>query len=480
MKRFLLYIVTFVLPLLANAQGTNLGGQTVSEQASDNSNSITIYVKASTAPHLYVWWDGNTSPNGGYPGDIMTETTEVKNVTFFYKTFTPTSGTLNFLLNGGGDDTKSDDIKGVTSDVFYEFDGKGNTKDVTAQYKDPEPVPDPEMPDAPDVLPSYKKGEICAFFEVPASITSYSEVGAWVWSGNGEPNYTGGKDNWPGEICEKIESLSDNEKTVWKWTYTGELTELPEYIIFNDNQKNGQLQTDNMKFVNGGYYKASATNRVDCTTGKVAELEGESEDILTREFTANQYATIYLPYAVSATELAQLKGDFYEYTSEADGVLTFTGVKELKAWTPYVYIASENGKNLAPLSEKDVVEKVSAEVKKGNFTFKGTNTRKNLITNKQETYYGYRATDGTFVKVGSTKGANIDAWKAYFITSTAGGAEAKSSSFVGGETTGINHVKQILENAADDAVYTIDGKRMGTQNLPKGLYIYKGKKLIVK
>lgn len=128
-----------------------------------------------------------------------------------------------------------------------------------------------------------------------------------------------------------------------------------------------------------------------------------------------------MPYAVSATELAQLKGDFYEYTSETDGVLTFTGVKELKAWTPYVYIASENGKNLAPLSEKVVVEDVSAEVKKGNFTFKGTNTRKNLITNKRETYYGYRATDGTFVKVGSTKGANIDAWKAYFITTTAGG-----------------------------------------------------------
>lgn len=461
------------------------GGQTVSEQASDNSNGITIYVSASEAPYLYVWEGEGADkkePNGGWPGTQMseTQTKEVKGTTFFYQTIPSSTGSINIIFNGGQGKPQTGNIEKRTSDSYFKYDGNETADDVTDQYKDPEPVPDPEMPDAPDVLPSYKKGEICAFFEVPASITGYSEVGAWVWSGNGEPNYTGGKDNWPGEKCEKIVALSDNEKTVWKWTYTGELTELPEYIIFNDNQKNCQLQTGDMKFVNGGYYKASATNKVDCTTGKVAELEGETEDILNREFTANQYATIYLPYAVSATELAQLKGDFYEYTSETDGVLTFTGVKELGAWTPYVYIASENGKNLAPLSEKVVVEDVSAEVKKGNFTFKGTNTRKNLITNKQETYYGYRATDGTFVKVGSTKGANIDAWKAYFITSTAGGAEAKSSSFAGGDTTGINHVKHILENASDDAAYTIDGKKMGTQNLPKGLYIYKGKKLIVK
>lgn len=455
------------------------GGQTVSEQASDNSNSITIYVKASEAPYLYVWNDAEGDTPFGKWDDVkqMTEKKTVKGTEFYYQTFTPSTGTINIIFHNGkgGNANQTGDITGLTSDKYYEYDGGSGYTDVTDQYKDPEPVPDPEMPDAPDILPSYKKGEICAFFEVPASNTDYAEVYAWAWSGNESEsnykNYTGGKGSWPGVECKKITD-ENSPNIVWKWTYSGDLEGEPEKIIFNNNNKG--VQTGNWVFVNGGYYK------VNSGYYKQAELEGESEDILNRDFTANQYATIYLPYAVSAAELAQLKGDFYEYTSEADGVLTFTGVKELKAWTPYVYIASENGKNLAPLSGKDVVEKVSAEVEKGNFTFKGTNTRKNLITNKQETYYGYRATDGTFVKVGSTKGANIDAWKAYFVTSTAGGAEAKSSSFVGGETTGINHVKQILENAADDAVYTIDGKRMGTQNLPKGLYIYKGKKLIVK
>lgn len=452
------------------------GGQTVSEQASDNSNSITIYVNASEAPYLYVWEGEGADkkePNGGWPGTQMseTQTKEVKGTMFFYQTISSSTGSINIIFNRGQGKPQTDNIVNITSDSYFKYDGNKAADNVTAQYKDP------EMPDAPDVLPSYKKGEICAFFEVPASVTAYENVFAYAWT-PGSPKAIEFTNAWPGDQCAEEATLANGNK-VWKWTYNGTLADKPVNIIFNKGSN--EMQTGDMGFVNGGYYKTTTgTLNEDCTTGKVAELEGESEDILTRDFTANQYATIYLPYAVSAEELAQLKGDFYEYTSEADGVLTFTGVKELKAWTPYVYIASENGKNLAPLSGKVVVENVSTEVKKGNFTFKGTNTRKNLITNKQETYYGYRATDGTFVKVGSTKGANIDAWKAYFITSTAGGAEAKSSSFVGGETTGINHVKQILENAADDAVYTIDGKRMGTQNLPKGLYIYKGKKLIVK
>lgn len=473
-------MIAFVLPLLAHAQGSNLGGYSVKAKAA--SNGITIYVKADAAPHLYVWEGAGVTLNGGWPGNVLTETKEVKGTTFYYKTFTPSTGSINIIFNNGsgGDGNQTKNIEGLTSDRYYTYDGGSGCEDVTAQYKDPEPEPEPVMPEAPEVLPSYKAGEVCAFFAVPASVTNYAEVSAWVWSGDGQPNYTGG--NWPGEKCEKL-PISDSEKTIWKWTYTGELTELPEKIIFN-NSKTGdndiKLQTADMKFVNGGYYKTTTGTRLeDCTTGKVAEVEGTNDDIVSREFTANQYATVCLPYAVSAEEMANLGGKFYAYTGEAEGILSFTAVKELEALTPYVYIADKDGQNLASLAGKEIVDGDLVAVTNGNFTFKGTKTRKNLITNKQETYYGYKAADNTFVKVGFTKGAKIDAWKAYFITSTAEGAEAKSSLF-DSTPTAINQLKQLFNNAADDAVYTIDGKKVGAKNLPQGLYIYNGKKIIIK
>lgn len=456
------------------------GGYSVKAKAA--SNGITIYVKADAAPYLYVWnsAEGDTPFNGAW-NDVkpMTETKEVKGVKFYYQTFYPSTGSINIIFHNGrgGDANQTGDITNRTSDSYYTYDGGSGCEDVTAQYKDPEPEPEPVMPEAPEVLPSYNAGEICAFFEVPASVTNYPNVGAWVWVDNGA-NYTGG--DWPGEACKKYSS--DSQKTVWKWTYKGELTELPAgaKILFNDNQRNQQAQTDDMVFVNGGYYKTTTgTLKEDCTTGKVAEVEGTNDDIVSREFTANRYATVCLPYAVSAEEMANLGGKFYAYTGEAEGILSFTAVKELEALTPYVYIADKDGQNLASLAGKDIVNGDIVAVTNGNFTFKGTKTRKNLITNKQETYYGYKATDGGFVKVGFKKGANIDAWKAYFITSTAEGAEAKSSLF-DSTPTAINQLKQLFNTAADDAVYTIDGKKVGAKNLPQGLYIYNGKKIIIK
>ena len=85
--------------------------------------------------------------------------------------------------------------------------------------------------------------ETCAFFEAPATWTQ--TIKCWAW---GTSNYTGGK--WPGESCSKL-GEAPNGNSVWKWSYKGDLTSLPTQIIFSNN---GSPQTDDMKFVNGGYY----------------------------------------------------------------------------------------------------------------------------------------------------------------------------------------------------------------------------------
>lgn len=85
-------------------------------------------------------------------------------------------------------------------------------------------------------------GETCAFYEAP---TSYTNVKCWAWDGSN--NYTGGK--WPGASCTKVGT--NNGKNVWKWTYSGSLTTKPTFIIFSDD---GNNQTSNLDFQNGGYY----------------------------------------------------------------------------------------------------------------------------------------------------------------------------------------------------------------------------------
>ena len=100
----------------------------------------------------------------------------------------------------------------------------------------------------PVEIPSFCKveqGETCAFFEAPATWTS--TIKCWAWIDNGD-NFTGG--TWPGEACTLLGEAPNGNK-VWKWSYKGSLTTLPQKIIFNND---GQPQTDDLLFQNGGYY----------------------------------------------------------------------------------------------------------------------------------------------------------------------------------------------------------------------------------
>lgn len=89
-----------------------------------------------------------------------------------------------------------------------------------------------------------EEGERCAFFEAPVSWGS--QIFVWAWMNNGD-----GKDylgtSWPGVNATKI-GTADNGNSVWKWTVTGSVN--PDNIIFSG----GGMQTENMKYTNGGYY----------------------------------------------------------------------------------------------------------------------------------------------------------------------------------------------------------------------------------
>lgn len=124
--------------------------------------------------------------------------------------------------------------------------------------------------DTGHVIPPFctvNDGEVCAFFEQPASSNWKGDITCWAWDKSG--NYTGG--TWPGSKCEKVGTTSDG-KTVWKWTWNGSYvkeksasasttTSLPTDIIFTNKKANSNsgAQTLNMKFNNGNYYGDNVT-----------------------------------------------------------------------------------------------------------------------------------------------------------------------------------------------------------------------------
>lgn len=88
------------------------------------------------------------------------------------------------------------------------------------------------------------EGERCSFFEAPVSWGSQIFVWAWMNGGKGE-DYLG--TNWPGVTATKL-GTADNGNSVWKWKVSGAVN--PDFIIFSG----GGVQTENLKFTNGGYY----------------------------------------------------------------------------------------------------------------------------------------------------------------------------------------------------------------------------------
>ena len=108
----------------------------------------------------------------------------------------------------------------------------------------------------PVVIPSFcqvSEGEICAFFEAPATWTA--TIMCWAWSDSPAENFTSATGSWPGIACTLL-GTADNGNKVWKWTWNGikqhhSSAEKPAKIIFSSN---GSPQTDDLLFQNAGYY----------------------------------------------------------------------------------------------------------------------------------------------------------------------------------------------------------------------------------
>ena len=241
-----------VFTALGNAEAIDLtstyAGATITDPVTAT-EPITVYVKGDFGPaYLYTWGGVDV---GAWPGTKM-QTTLINGQTWFYHTMPASVTSFNMIVNQGDGQPQSNNYEGVTSTVYLKYNGGGNNLTTVSGMA--------EYP----IQPWYEQGEVCAFF---VDIAGWDNIHAHVWGAAG--NYSGGA--WPGQTCTLL-GCNEYGQKLYKWTYTGALTTLPEKIIFHNN--NGS-QTADCSFTNGAWYSTSNTG--DNTTPISTEVEPSSE-----------------------------------------------------------------------------------------------------------------------------------------------------------------------------------------------------------
>lgn len=271
--------------------GTETNSDKVTFTKQDPNAAITVWVKSSTAPYIYVWYsdaNGTTKELNG----TWTNTKAMTATTYSgWYSYTAPAGvsSFNFILQqSAGGNKLTGDIKNVTSDVYYVV--SGSSADVTADRPDNNGSGTTTTSGNEPWLD--KKGEISVFFETSGSETP----SVWVWDGNnGNKNYNANS-TWPGDAMKLQCTLASGVK-VYKWTYTGTLTAIPTGIIFTHDGGQKYNNTDGT-FRNHGYYTASSPMT---SVKTIVKAKAITTAIVSLERQESENNTIY--YTLSGTRL---------------------------------------------------------------------------------------------------------------------------------------------------------------------------------
>jgi len=168
------------------------------------------------------------------------------------------------------------------------------TKIIDRDYTFVEKEPESEEPafEAPACC-KMEEGEVCAFFETPASWTKTIKV--WMWDNGGTKlNYTGG--SWPGADAVKV-GQTESGANVWKWSYTKTFNVTTPMIIFSNS---GSPQTVDLDFVQGGYYREKGLVGVIAPASSIQEVhfdgaeDGVTYDNLGRRVSGTLSGRLYI------------------------------------------------------------------------------------------------------------------------------------------------------------------------------------------
>ncbi|MCR4773325.1 MAG: InlB B-repeat-containing protein, partial [Prevotella sp.] len=218
----------------------------------------------------------------------------------------------------------------------------------------------------------------------------------------------------------------------------------------------------------------------------VLSVEGVYDMTYTRSFTAGNWGTICLPFAL--TDKDKMDAAFGEnnykvtaLTGVTNGSLSFTSVTAMEAGKPYLIKFTE-----APEDDRLTFNDVEisttlnpTEVVNGTEVCTMTGTA--AVTPIAKNAGNYIIHSNKLYRV-TTNNVEIAPFHAYLTYTVGGEARARAMSFfVDGTATGIATIKADGSvSFYDDAWYTLGGKRLSAKPTTRGVYIHNGKKTVIK
>jgi hypothetical protein len=189
-----------------------------------------------------------TELNGKWPGTMMTSTTTIDGVSYYYQSFTGVQSINLIFNNGSGQQTK--DISDITASTMFTYDG-GSGYTIIEQT----PVEQPETP---------AENSIHCYF---INSGRWSTIRLYAWDQNSNnAAYAGDWNNrYTFTASDKVGTTTDGYD-IYRWTYTGTLTGMPTGIIFTSANDSERAGGGDMAFVNGAYYNAAGKASAPTTT----------------------------------------------------------------------------------------------------------------------------------------------------------------------------------------------------------------------
>ena len=256
-----------------------------------------------------------------------------------------------------------------------------------------------------------------------------------------------------------------------------ELGEVPVDVVATVNGDQMVAQITIKNFPNVGNIDVTFAPTVTIGANASVSTEAGVNNVIVNRTFAKGWNTVCLPFDVAVASLpATTKAQ--EFVSSDGSSLTFHEVADvLKANVPYLVFFSNEVSD--PFYYGGKVEATNpTPVEHNGFTFVGNYE----ASKSMDGLYGV-ASEGDVQKIMlGTAGSTLPATCAYFTAPTGQNANGLRICFDGGEVTGINQVNGAQAQSAG-AVYNLQGIKVsnrGTNNLPAGLYIMQGKKVIVK
>lgn len=267
-----------------------------------------------------------------------------------------------------------------------------------------------------------------------------------------------------------------DDPSINDWMGPG-LGEVPVNVVATVNGDQMVAQITIKNFYDFGDIDVTFAPTVTIGANASVSTEAGVNNVIVNRTFAKGWNTVCLPFDVAVASLQATKAQ--EFVSSNGSSLTFNEVADgvLKANVPYLVFFDNEVSD--PFYYGGKVEATNpTPVEHSGFTFVGNYE----ASKSMQGLYGV-ASEGDVQKIMlGTAGSTLPATCAYFTASTGQNANGLRICFDGGEVTGINQVNGAQAQSAG-AVYNLQGIKVsnrGTNNLPAGLYIMQGKKVIVK